>query len=185
MKYWMTPANSYRRSIWAISQSRVCRSEGCAYQHEANDCAGSKMSKSLKNFQTIQDALATTYTARNMRIVFLMGRWNDGVEISPDMRKQADNWESTVDVSSGRWHFISRRADRSRTSSQTSKRNWRRPGPRPTQSKTCRWEMPRPRDCSGSSSRPRRTWTPPCATRSTRPAPWPSSSASSETPTST
>lgn len=60
---------------------------------------GSKMSKSLKNFQTIQDALATTYTARNMRVVFLMGRWNDGVEISPDMRKQADNWESTVDVS--------------------------------------------------------------------------------------
>ncbi|KAK3291212.1 tRNA synthetases class I (C) catalytic domain-containing protein [Chaetomium fimeti] len=59
--------------------------------------AGSKMSKSLKNFQTIQDALATTYTARNMRIVFLMGRWNDGVEISVDMRKQADSWESTVD----------------------------------------------------------------------------------------
>ncbi|AEO63871.1 uncharacterized protein THITE_2141877 [Thermothielavioides terrestris NRRL 8126] len=59
--------------------------------------AGSKMSKSLKNFQTIQDALATTYTARNMRIVFLMGRWNDGVEISQDMRKQADNWENTVD----------------------------------------------------------------------------------------
>lgn len=58
---------------------------------------GSKMSKSLKNFQTIQDALATTYTARNMRIVFLMGRWNDGVEISPDMRKQADNWETTLD----------------------------------------------------------------------------------------
>jgi cysteinyl-tRNA synthetase len=57
------------------------------------------MSKSLKNFQTIQDALATTYTARNMRIVFLMGRWNDGVEISQDMRKQADSWESTVDVS--------------------------------------------------------------------------------------
>lgn len=58
------------------------------------------MSKSLKNFQTIQDALATTYTARNMRIVFLMGRWNDGVEISPDMRKQADSWETTLDVSS-------------------------------------------------------------------------------------
>ncbi|KAK4185831.1 hypothetical protein QBC35DRAFT_516637 [Podospora australis] len=59
--------------------------------------AGSKMSKSLKNFQTIQDALATTYTARNMRIVFLMGRWNDGVEISQDMRKQADSWENTLD----------------------------------------------------------------------------------------
>jgi cysteinyl-tRNA synthetase len=52
------------------------------------------------SFQTIKDALATTYTARNMRIVFLMGRWHDGVETGPEMRKQADNWESTVDVSS-------------------------------------------------------------------------------------
>lgn len=59
--------------------------------------AGSKMSKSLKNFQTIQDALATTYTARNMRIVFLMSHWNDEVEISLDMRKQAESWEITLD----------------------------------------------------------------------------------------
>ncbi|KAI2621758.1 tRNA synthetases class I (C) catalytic domain-containing protein [Hypoxylon sp. NC1633] len=58
--------------------------------------SGSKMSKSLKNFQTIKDALASTYTARSMRIVFLLGRWNDGVEISPDMRTQADSWESAV-----------------------------------------------------------------------------------------
>ncbi|KAK2608381.1 cysteinyl-tRNA synthetase [Conoideocrella luteorostrata] len=58
--------------------------------------SGSKMSKSLKNFQTIADALNTTYTARSMRIVFLMGRWNDGVEISPDMRAQSDSWESTI-----------------------------------------------------------------------------------------
>ncbi|KAI1485809.1 tRNA synthetases class I (C) catalytic domain-containing protein [Biscogniauxia mediterranea] len=58
--------------------------------------SGSKMSKSLKNFQTIKDALASTYTARSMRIVFLLGRWNDGVEISPDMRLQADSWESAV-----------------------------------------------------------------------------------------
>ncbi|KAJ6788399.1 hypothetical protein PWT90_07794 [Aphanocladium album] len=58
--------------------------------------AGSKMSKSLKNFQTIQDALATTFNARRMRTVFLMGKWNDGVEISPDMITQADSWESTI-----------------------------------------------------------------------------------------
>ncbi|KAL0943536.1 cysteinyl-trna synthetase [Colletotrichum truncatum] len=58
--------------------------------------SGSKMSKSLKNFQTIQDALATTYSPRGMRIVFLMGKWNDGVEISPDMRAQASSWEATV-----------------------------------------------------------------------------------------
>lgn len=61
--------------------------------------AGSKMSKSLKNFQTIQDALATTFNARRMRIVFLMGKWNDGVEISPDMITQADSWEATISVS--------------------------------------------------------------------------------------
>ncbi|TLS30253.1 hypothetical protein PpBr36_03238 [Pyricularia pennisetigena] len=58
--------------------------------------SGSKMSKSLKNFQTIKDALATTYSARNLRIVFMMGRWNEGVEISPELRVQADSWENTV-----------------------------------------------------------------------------------------
>ncbi|PQE21779.1 hypothetical protein CJF30_00010990 [Rutstroemia sp. NJR-2017a BBW] len=58
--------------------------------------AGSKMSKSLKNFQTIRDALATDYTPRGMRIVFLMGRWNDGVEISPELRLAAEGWEATV-----------------------------------------------------------------------------------------
>jgi cysteinyl-tRNA synthetase len=58
--------------------------------------SGSKMSKSLKNFQTIQDALKTGYTPRGMRVVFLMGKWNDGVEISPDMRLQADGWETSV-----------------------------------------------------------------------------------------
>ncbi|KAJ4180611.1 cysteinyl-tRNA synthetase [Fusarium solani] len=58
--------------------------------------SGFKMSKSLKNFQTIRDALATSYSSRGMRIVFLLGRWNDGVEISPDKRAQAENWESTI-----------------------------------------------------------------------------------------
>lgn len=61
--------------------------------------AGSKMSKSLKNFQTIRDALTTDYTPRGMRIVFLLGRWNDGVEISPDMRTMAESWEASLNVS--------------------------------------------------------------------------------------
>lgn len=60
--------------------------------------AGSKMSKSLKNFQTIRDALQNEYTPRRMRIVFLMGRWNDGVEISADMKIMAECWETTVNV---------------------------------------------------------------------------------------
>ncbi|KAL5313531.1 hypothetical protein ACEPPN_017951 [Leptodophora sp. 'Broadleaf-Isolate-01'] len=57
--------------------------------------SGLKMSKSLKNFQTIRDALKD-YTPRGMRVVFLMGKWNDGVEISADMRTMAEVWESTV-----------------------------------------------------------------------------------------
>jgi cysteinyl-tRNA synthetase len=57
------------------------------------------MSKSLKNFQTTRDALKTDYTPRGMRVVFLMGGWNDGVEISPDMRTTAEGWGSTVNVS--------------------------------------------------------------------------------------
>ncbi|OTB07681.1 hypothetical protein M426DRAFT_8282 [Hypoxylon sp. CI-4A] len=58
--------------------------------------SGSKMSKSLKNFQTIKDALASTYTARRMRIVFLHGRWNEGVEISEEMQTESERWETTV-----------------------------------------------------------------------------------------
>ena len=57
------------------------------------------MSKLLKNFQTIQDAPKTDYTPRGIRIVFLMGRWNDDVEISPDMRTMAEVWEASVNVS--------------------------------------------------------------------------------------
>lgn len=68
--------------------------------------SGSKMSKSLKNFQTIEDALATNYTSRSMRIVFLMGKWNDGVEISPDMRTQGDNWETTISVGQASFNYM-------------------------------------------------------------------------------
>lgn len=82
----------------------------CQHGHEHNwvnyflhmghlSIAGSKMSKSLKNFQTIKDALKTDYSPRGMRVVFLLGRWNDGVEISPDMRTMADVWETTLNVS--------------------------------------------------------------------------------------
>jgi len=95
------------------------------------------MSKSLKNFQTIQDALATTYTARNMRIVFLMGRWNDGVEISPDMRKQADSWETTLDVSNEPTYNIWVRTDKTRTSSPTPRLEFPRLAPWELASRIC------------------------------------------------
>ena len=61
--------------------------------------SGSKMSKSLKNFITIRDALVRgTWTPRGLRIVFLLGGWKDGVEINDDMVKASNAWENKVNV---------------------------------------------------------------------------------------
>lgn len=59
--------------------------------------SGSKMSKSLKNFTTIREALARgDWTARSLRIIFLLGGWHDGVEITDDLRKAGSSFESYV-----------------------------------------------------------------------------------------
>ncbi|KAF2705759.1 hypothetical protein K504DRAFT_448217 [Pleomassaria siparia CBS 279.74] len=59
--------------------------------------SGSKMSKSLKNFTTIREALARgDWTARSLRIIFLLGGWHDGVEITDDLRKGGSSFESYV-----------------------------------------------------------------------------------------
>ncbi|EXJ80510.1 cysteinyl-tRNA synthetase [Capronia coronata CBS 617.96] len=60
---------------------------------------GSKMSKSLKNFTTIREALHVRkeWTARSLRIVFLLGNWKDGIEITDDMVTEGRNWEDRVD----------------------------------------------------------------------------------------
>ncbi|GLA43110.1 hypothetical protein AnigIFM63309_000836 [Aspergillus niger] len=58
---------------------------------------GSKMSKSLKNFTTVKDALERgDYTPRSLRIVFLLGGWRDGVEITDDLIKNASSWEEKL-----------------------------------------------------------------------------------------
>ncbi|KAF1813851.1 cysteinyl-tRNA synthetase [Eremomyces bilateralis CBS 781.70] len=55
---------------------------------------GSKMSKSLKNFTTIREALSKgEWTPRSLRIVFLLGNWKDGIEITEDLVKQGQAWE--------------------------------------------------------------------------------------------
>lgn len=62
---------------------------------------GSKMSKSLKNFTTINDALQRGggWTARGLRIVFLLGGYSQSIEITDDVVKAAQSWETTVNVS--------------------------------------------------------------------------------------
>lgn len=58
---------------------------------------GSKMSKSLKNFTTIREALDNNYwTPRSLRIVFLLGGWRDGVEITEDLINAGNSWEEKV-----------------------------------------------------------------------------------------
>lgn len=59
--------------------------------------AGAKMSKSLKNFVTIREALSRgDYTPRGLRIVFLLGSWKDGVEIKPGLLQQQSAWEDRL-----------------------------------------------------------------------------------------
>ncbi|OJJ48451.1 hypothetical protein ASPZODRAFT_61591 [Penicilliopsis zonata CBS 506.65] len=58
---------------------------------------GSKMSKSLKNFTTIREALdRKDWTSRSLRIIFLLGGWKEGVEITEDLVNAGNAWEDKV-----------------------------------------------------------------------------------------
>lgn len=59
---------------------------------------GAKMSKSLKNFQTIKDALhvSKSWNARSFRLCLLLGMWDAGIEITPDMIKATQGIESKL-----------------------------------------------------------------------------------------
>ncbi|KAF2725218.1 hypothetical protein K431DRAFT_281174 [Polychaeton citri CBS 116435] len=58
---------------------------------------GSKMSKSLKNFTTIREALSRgDWTSRGLRTVFLLGNWRDGLEITSELVKASLAWEEKV-----------------------------------------------------------------------------------------
>ncbi|TKA83569.1 hypothetical protein B0A55_00376 [Friedmanniomyces simplex] len=59
---------------------------------------GSKMSKSLKNFTTIREAIAKgDWTPRGLRVVFLLGAWRDGLEITGEVVKAGRAWEDKID----------------------------------------------------------------------------------------
>ena len=58
---------------------------------------GSKMSKSLKNFTTVRESLERKeWTPRSLRIVFLLGGWRDGIEITEDLINTSTSWEEKV-----------------------------------------------------------------------------------------
>ncbi|OQV12664.1 Cysteine--tRNA ligase, cytoplasmic [Hypsibius exemplaris] len=57
--------------------------------------SGCKMSKSLKNFITIKEAL-TQYTARQIRLMFLLHSWRSTLDYSPDVMDIAIKFEKTL-----------------------------------------------------------------------------------------
>merc|ERR1719320_1250604 len=57
--------------------------------------AGCKMSKSLKNFITIQDVLKE-YSPRQLRLMFLLHNWKDTLDYSTNTMDIAKNYEKTV-----------------------------------------------------------------------------------------
>jgi cysteinyl-tRNA synthetase len=63
---------------------------------------GQKMSKSLKNFTSIREALTLgedgtpAWTSRMIRIVLLLGSWKDGVEITEGLVNIAKGWEEKI-----------------------------------------------------------------------------------------
>jgi len=63
---------------------------------------GQKMSKSLKNFTSIREALTPgadgtpPWTSRMIRIVLLLGSWKDGVEITEGLVNLSKAWEEKI-----------------------------------------------------------------------------------------
>lgn len=55
------------------------------------------MSKSLKNFITLSEALSRPeWTSRSLRICFLLGGWHEKIEVTQDILKAAAAWESKI-----------------------------------------------------------------------------------------
>uniref|UniRef100_A0A183JL33 cysteine--tRNA ligase n=1 Tax=Schistosoma curassoni TaxID=6186 RepID=A0A183JL33_9TREM len=66
--------------------------------------SGCKMSKSLKNFITIRDALKT-HSSRQIRLIFLLHSWRDTMDYSVDTLAEAVGFEKQLIVS--RFYFSS------------------------------------------------------------------------------
>lgn len=59
--------------------------------------AGAKMSKSLKNFTTIRKALSKgDWTYRSLRIAFLLGAWESGIEVTEEVLRTTASFEDKV-----------------------------------------------------------------------------------------
>lgn len=79
---------------------------------------GAKMSKSLKNFTTIREALKQGHwTPRSLRIAYLLGNWRDGLEITPEVISTGTSWEERLT------NFFLKARDVQRNTTATSNTN--------------------------------------------------------------
>ena len=85
-------------AFWAQKESKSDKQWVNYFMHMGHlSISGSKMSKSLKNFTTIREALGRgSWTPRALRIVFLLGGWKEGVEITDSLIKEGAAWEDKV-----------------------------------------------------------------------------------------
>lgn len=78
--------------------------------------AGAKMSKSLKNFTTIRSALAKEeWTYRSLRIAFLLGAWESGIEVTEEVLRTTASFEEKVN------NFFYKSSDIARNISESGK----------------------------------------------------------------
>ncbi|KAL3478135.1 tRNA synthetases class I (C) catalytic domain-containing protein [Aspergillus californicus] len=76
---------------------------------------GLKMSKSLKNYTTIRSVLSEKeWTARSLRICFLLMPWQDGIEVTEELMKAVVGWEGKLN------NFFLKSLDISKHSSPTT-----------------------------------------------------------------
>ena len=70
----------------------------CNYWTHAGhlEIEGLKMSKSLKNFTTIKEALARDASARQLRLLFLLQTWDGPMKYSHGGLAEAKDYEKTV-----------------------------------------------------------------------------------------
>ncbi|KAF2664157.1 hypothetical protein BT63DRAFT_102389 [Microthyrium microscopicum] len=79
---------------------------------------GMKMSKSLKNFTTIKQALQSgEWNSRSLRICLLMSPWQDGVEITDALLMTTAGWEDKLN------NFFLKAIDTTRNPSPASAKN--------------------------------------------------------------
>ncbi|CAI6334666.1 unnamed protein product [Periconia digitata] len=82
--YWSTPSCQVQWTNYFIHMGQL-------------RIRGLKMSKSLKNYTTIRTVLAEKdWTARSLRICFLLMPWQDGIEVTDELMRAVVGWEGKL-----------------------------------------------------------------------------------------